>query len=57
LEVFLVVSHSNAPGPPEGRFRSARHPQRLAFGLLSLDGRPLLDEPYSARRALLEGLG
>jgi bifunctional non-homologous end joining protein LigD len=29
----------------------------LAFDLLSLDGRPLLDEPYSQRRALLDGLG
>jgi bifunctional non-homologous end joining protein LigD len=29
----------------------------LAFDLLHLDGRPLLDEPYHARRALLEGLG
>jgi bifunctional non-homologous end joining protein LigD len=28
----------------------------LAFDLLHLDGRPLLDEPYRARRALLEGL-
>ena len=28
----------------------------LAFDLLHLDGRPLLDEPYHARRALLEGL-
>jgi len=28
----------------------------LAFDLLHLDGRPLLDEPYQARRALLEEL-
>jgi bifunctional non-homologous end joining protein LigD len=28
----------------------------LAFDLLHLDGRPLLDEPYHVRRALLEGL-
>jgi bifunctional non-homologous end joining protein LigD len=28
----------------------------LAFDLLYLDGRPLLDEPYRVRRALLEGL-
>ena len=28
----------------------------LAFDLLHLDGRPLLDEPYRARRALLEEL-
>jgi bifunctional non-homologous end joining protein LigD len=28
----------------------------LAFDLLHLDGRPLLDVPYSQRRALLEGL-
>jgi bifunctional non-homologous end joining protein LigD len=28
----------------------------LAFDLLHLDGRPLLDEPYHARRALLEEL-
>jgi bifunctional non-homologous end joining protein LigD len=28
----------------------------LAFDLLHLDGRPLLDEPYHARRALLEAL-
>ena len=29
----------------------------LAFDLLHLDGRSLLDEPYHLRRALLEGLG
>jgi bifunctional non-homologous end joining protein LigD len=29
----------------------------LAFDLLCLDGRPLLDQPYSQRRALLDGLG
>ncbi|HUZ35586.1 MAG TPA: non-homologous end-joining DNA ligase, partial [Streptosporangiaceae bacterium] len=29
----------------------------LAFDLLHLDGRPLLDEPYHARRELLDGLG
>ena len=28
----------------------------LAFDLLSLDGQPLLDQPYTARRALLEQL-
>jgi len=29
----------------------------LAFDVLWLDGRPLLDEPYARRRELLEGLG
>jgi bifunctional non-homologous end joining protein LigD len=29
----------------------------LAFDLLCLDGRPLLDAPYSERRAVLDGLG
>ena len=29
----------------------------LAFDLLGLDGRPLLDVPYAERRALLDGLG
>ena len=29
----------------------------VIFDLLSLDGRPLLDEPLTARRKLLEGLG
>jgi bifunctional non-homologous end joining protein LigD len=29
----------------------------LIFDLLCLDGRPLLDRPYSERRALLDGLG
>jgi bifunctional non-homologous end joining protein LigD len=29
----------------------------LAFDLLCLDGRPLLDAPYTERRELLEGLG
>ncbi len=29
----------------------------LAFDLLCLDGQPLLDRPYSERRALLDGLG
>ncbi|MGH3186299.1 MAG: non-homologous end-joining DNA ligase [Streptosporangiaceae bacterium] len=28
----------------------------LAFDLLQLDGRPLLDQPYSQRRSLLDGL-
>jgi bifunctional non-homologous end joining protein LigD len=29
----------------------------LAFDLLCVDGQPLLDEPYSRRRGLLDGLG
>ena len=37
---------------------AADHPVTyLAFDLLHLDGRPLLDVPYEQRRALLDGLG
>jgi bifunctional non-homologous end joining protein LigD len=40
------------------RRRMKSHPVTyLVFDLLYLDGRNLMDEPYSARRELLEGLG
>jgi bifunctional non-homologous end joining protein LigD len=40
------------------RHMAARLPVTyLVFDLLQLDGRPLLDEPYRERRALLEALG
>ena len=48
----------NISSPAQIRLLAAQVPvSYLAFDLLCLDGRPLLDEPYSRRRALLDGLG
>jgi bifunctional non-homologous end joining protein LigD len=48
----------NISSPAQIRLLAARIPVTyLAFDLLCLDGRPLLDARYSERRALLDGLG
>jgi bifunctional non-homologous end joining protein LigD len=48
----------NISSPAQIRLLAAQVPVTyLAFDLLCLDGRPLLDAPYSERRALLDGLG
>ncbi len=48
--------HQTSEGVVRRRMKS--HPVTyLVFDLLYLDGRNLMDEPYSARRELLEGLG
>ncbi len=48
----------NISSPAQIRLAAAQVPvSYLAFDLLCLDGRPLLDEPYAGRRALLDGLG
>jgi bifunctional non-homologous end joining protein LigD len=48
----------NITSPAQIRLLAAQVPvSYLAFDLLCLDGRPLLDAPYSGRRALLDGLG
>jgi bifunctional non-homologous end joining protein LigD len=47
-----------AASPSQVRRMAAAAPTMLmAFDLLHLDGRALLDEPYDVRRAALEGLG
>src|SRR5215472_3318502 len=52
LQPRMHVSSADA-----ARFLAADYPVTyLAFDLLHLDGRPLLDVPYAQRRALLEGL-
>jgi bifunctional non-homologous end joining protein LigD len=48
----------NISSPAQIRALAATVPVAyLAFDLLCLDGRPLLDEPYSGRRGMLDGLG
>jgi bifunctional non-homologous end joining protein LigD len=48
----------NISSPAQIRLLAAQVPVTyLAFDLLCLDGRPLLEAPYSERRALLDGLG
>jgi len=48
----------NISSPAQIRLLAAQVPVTyLVFDLLCLDGRPLLDAPYSERRALLDGLG
>jgi bifunctional non-homologous end joining protein LigD len=48
----------NISSPAQIRVLAAQVPvSYLAFDLLCLDGRPLLDAPYAERRALLDGLG
>jgi bifunctional non-homologous end joining protein LigD len=48
----------NIASPAQIRLLAAQVPvSYLAFDLLCLDGRPLLDAPYSERRALLDELG
>jgi bifunctional non-homologous end joining protein LigD len=48
----------NISSPAQIRLLAAQVPVTyLAFDVLCRDGRPLLDAPYSERRALLDGLG
>jgi bifunctional non-homologous end joining protein LigD len=55
---FEAIQQRMNLSPAQSRLLAAEVPVTyLAFDLLSLDGRPLLDEPYSQRRALLDGLG
>ncbi len=55
---FEAIQQRMNLSPAQSRLLVAEVPVTyLAFDLLSLDGRPLLDEPYSERRARLEGLG
>jgi bifunctional non-homologous end joining protein LigD len=54
----LLQRRMNArPGPAYQRLLSEVPVTYLAFDLLHLDGRSLLDEPYQQRRAQLSGLG
>jgi bifunctional non-homologous end joining protein LigD len=55
---FEAIQQRMNLSPAQSRRLVAKVPVTyLAFDLLSLGGRPLLDELYSQRRALLEGLG
>jgi bifunctional non-homologous end joining protein LigD len=55
---FEAIQQRMNLSPAQSRLLAAEVPVTyLAFDLLSLVGRPLLDEPYSQRRALLDGLG
>src|SRR5258708_5605751 len=55
---FEAIQQRMNLSPAQSRLLAAEVPVTyLAFDLLSLDGRPLLDEPYSQRRALLDWLG
>ena len=54
----VLQQRINISSPAQIRLLAAQVPVTyLAFDLLCLDGRPLLDAPYSERRALLDGLG
>ena len=54
----LLQQRMNArPGPAYQRLLSEVPVTYLAFDLLHLEGRPLLDEPYQQRRAQLSALG
>ena len=52
----LLQSRMHVDRPGDG-LRRATPVTYLAFDVLHLDGRPLLDLPYDERRAALEGLG
>ncbi len=55
---FEAIQQRMNLSPAQSRLLAPEVPVTyLAFDLLSLDGRPLLDEPYSQRRTLLDGLG
>src|SRR5258708_34540066 len=55
---FEAIQQRMNLAPAQSRLLAAEGPGTyLPFDPLSLDGRPLLDEPYSQRRALLDGLG
>src|SRR5258708_12260953 len=54
---FEAIQQRMNLSPAQSRLLAAEVPVTyLAFDLLSLDGRPLLDEPYSQPRPLLPGL-
>jgi bifunctional non-homologous end joining protein LigD len=54
----VLQQRINIASPAQIRLLAAQVPvSYLAFDLLCQDGRPLLDAPYSERRALLDGLG
>jgi bifunctional non-homologous end joining protein LigD len=55
---FEAIQQRMNLAPAQSRLLAAEVPVTyLAFDLLSLDGRSLLDEPYSQRRAQLDALG
>jgi bifunctional non-homologous end joining protein LigD len=55
---FEAIQQRMNLSPAQSRLLAPEVPVTyLAFDLLSLEGGPLLDEPYSQRRALLDGLG
>jgi bifunctional non-homologous end joining protein LigD len=55
---FEAIQRRMNLSPAQSRLLAREIPVTyLAFDLLSLDGRALLDEPYSQRRALLDALG
>jgi bifunctional non-homologous end joining protein LigD len=55
---FEAIQQRMNLSPAQSRLLAAEVPVTyLAFDLLSLDGRSLLDEPYSQRRAQLDALG
>jgi bifunctional non-homologous end joining protein LigD len=55
---FEAIQQRMNLSPAQSRLLAPEVPVTyLAFDLLSLDGTSLLDEPYSRRRALLDGLG
>jgi bifunctional non-homologous end joining protein LigD len=56
FEVLQPRIHVSSPA--QARLLAAETPvSYLAFDLLCLDDRPLVDSPYAERRALLDGLG
>ena len=57
-EFGLLQRRMNVSDPGRIRLRMADTPVTyVAFDLLALDGRPLLDQPYEARREALAALG
>jgi bifunctional non-homologous end joining protein LigD len=55
---FEAIQQRMNLSPPQSRLLAADVPVTyLVFDLLSLEGRPLLEEPYAQRRALLDELG
>jgi bifunctional non-homologous end joining protein LigD len=55
---FEAIQQRMNLSPAQSRLLAPEVPVTyLAFDLLSLEGRPLLDEPYAQRRAMLDELG
>jgi bifunctional non-homologous end joining protein LigD len=55
---FEAIQQRMNLSPAQSRLLAPEMPVTyLAFDLLSLEGRPLLDEPYAQRRAMLDELG